>query len=278
MTEATQATQPKTKITLDKLGPALPLGILHKGQYVRDIAVRPWRMKEEREVGAAHAAKKDANVAEYVSTVLAMMCTRLGPHDFSAMEKLEDRQAAISQMFMGDVFYAYMFLRVHALGPDLRLKIKVPGKKDDVTYVADLSTTEIVVPSSFEAMCFDYKLKTPIVIRGLPVESLRLGPIRWSNVESDRQLSDGNIGAAKGKVIRSAIISADSLPSGAGSDLLLTESELDELSKFDLERLASLIDANVLGPVMRIEDEYEGKPFKVAIDWRYDNFFGVSSD
>lgn len=264
-----------TTTELSKLGASLPLGIQHGGKLHRDIGIRPWRMKEERELGALHAAAKEANVAEYVSLVLATMCTRLGPHDLAAMDKVEDRRLVINQMFMGDVFYAYMWLRVQSVGKELTLRIKVPGRVDEVKYVADLETTQVITADNYEACTHDYPLKNPFMIRGKLVQTLKLGPMRWAALEADRQLGMANKGHAKAMAIKAAIVGADVYP---GHGLQLTETELDELSKRDLEGITTQVDNKSIGPVMSIEDEYEGRPFKVGIDWRYDSFFAVSSE
>ena len=102
--------------TIQERGPVLPLGIADSGgNYHQDISVKPWRMKEERELGELRDQNKDANLAKYVSMVLSTMCTRLGPHDFTNME-FDHKRLVISQMFMADVFYAYVWLRIQALG------------------------------------------------------------------------------------------------------------------------------------------------------------------
>ena len=54
---------------------------------------------------------------------------------------------------------------------------------------------------------------------------------------------------------------------------------LDEMGKFDLERLTTLIDENAMGPTMAIEDKCGkcNRDYILPIDWSYDNFFGDSS-
>lgn len=272
MTEQTAKPGLRAPIALSQQGSALPLGISHGGQLHRDLVARPWRLAEERELGALHASAKDANMAEYVSMVVATMCSRLGPHDFTTMDA-NARRVAVNQMFMGDVFFAYVYLRIQSIGPDLTLQIKVPGRQGDVKYVADLNTVDVVCADSFEAATYWHNLSTPLMIRGQQVNRLKLGPLRWSSLEGDRRLGDGNKGVAKAMAIRGAICGSDAFP-----ELQVTDAELDELTKRDIEAMANAIDKNAIGPVMVIEDQYEGKPFKVGIDWRYDNFFAVSSD
>lgn len=256
--------------TLKELGPSLPLGIPDgAGKLHKDIAWKPWRMTEEREL-SEKVGDKSLNMGQHVAYVLATMCTRLGPHDFNAMEFV-NRLLVVSQMSMGDVFYAYMWLRVQAIGPDLVLNLKLP--KGEARFTADLTSTEIVTAETQEQACFTYDLTTPIAIRGKPVQQFKLGPIKWGSTENVKQNDYANKALLKSLTLRSAIIGADSF-----EQLTLTDADLNELTKRDFEAMHSLMDARNIGPVMIVEDTYDGQPFKVGIDWRYDNFFAVSSE
>jgi hypothetical protein len=57
--------EPKiVKTTLGELGPQLPIGIPDKtGALQRALAVRKWRLPEEREIGALRAKHKHKNVS-----------------------------------------------------------------------------------------------------------------------------------------------------------------------------------------------------------------------
>jgi len=265
----------KEKIqTIKERGALLPLGIQDKsGKLHRDISVRRWRMKEERELGELRDRHKDANLATYVSMILATMCTRLGPHDFEKM-KFEERCLILSQMFMGDVFYAYVWLRINCLGHSFPIEFQPAWSNKPLKIKADLWSVQVKSAESYESSCWAYKLNDPFEIRGKKVTGFRLSPQRWSSMEQHNAVGAGsNQGLAKLIIIKSSIIGCE----GIDGEIMLTDNELDELSKLDLEKLTTLLDQNVLGPVMAVEGEYRGRPFRAPIDWGYDSFFGISS-
>lgn len=261
--------------TMAERGPVLPLGIGDTGGTLhQDLSVRPWRMKEERELGALRDEHKSANLAEYVSMVLATMCTRLGPHDMDGM-KFAERRLVIGQMFMADVFYAYVWLRIQALGADLPIKFNPRWSAEAVTVHADLNTVEVVSAKSVEEASWQYELKNPIEIRGVEVTEFKLAPPRWSTLESIEAIGGGSndTGLQKSALIRSSVVECE----GISGSLMLTDSELDELTKLDIETLTRLMDDKNLGPVMVVEGKHRGNPYRVPIDWGYDSFFAISS-
>lgn len=258
--------------TIGKRGPRLPLGIQLRGETFQDIAVRRWRMKEERQLGELRDEHKDANLAVYVSIVLATMCTRLGPHDFDKMSLVE-RRLAISQMYLGDVMYAYVWLRIKSLGSDFHIKFKPPMAKEALDITADLNTVEVAGAESIEAAVWEYELADPIELRGHTVSKFKLGPVRWATMENVDQLGQSeNLAVVKEAMLQASIFGTDQHEA-----LHLTDSDLDELSKLDIERLTTAIDENSIGPIMKIDGEYRRRPYSARIDWGYDSFFAVSS-
>lgn len=270
--EAGKALEAKV-ITLKELGPNLPLGIPKGEAFARDVAVRPWRYKEEKELGALREEDQSQSVAQYVTTILAVMCTSLGGHNFEQMKPIE-RRVIISQMWMGDVFYAYMWLRIQALGNILPVTLVCRTCNHEFPFDANLETTEVRIAESMEAVNWEYKLYTPITIRGEKVKAFKMGPARWGAMET---LGDAamDTGKAKGAIIAGSIcgIVGDDTP------MVVTESELEELVKLDIETLTKKLDDSAIGPNMSIECSCKRcrRTLIQAISWGYDNFFGISS-
>jgi hypothetical protein len=274
-----------TKTTLAERGPLLPIGILgHDGKRHQDIAVRPWRMKEERALGRRREQNTEAgdNFGKYVSVVLSMMCTKLGTNDWSEMktDNTSDRELVVSQMWMPDVFYAYCWLRLASLKPTIPMTLispHAPGTKFD--FEADIRTLEVVVPSSLDACMWEYTLNDPITLRSKRVTKLVLGPQRWSTVE---RIDDTSMGTAKATVIASSIHQLPGAFVDAGGrpvDVMILDDELDEMSKLDLETLTDEINKRGVGPILKVDAvcPKTKKPFEAAIDWRFDRFFGIGS-
>jgi hypothetical protein len=281
---ATDETPKKTEIkrvALKEQGARLPLGIINTdGTYTKDIAVRRWRMAEERELGELRDKNRDANVAQFVGMVLATMCTQLGRHKFEEL-KQEERRIHISQMFMGDVFYAYVWLRLQTLGSELHLNLRCPNCGFRFPLVADLETIEVDGCDTLEECMWEYKLKESFEIRGKEVTDLLMGPARWTSLESMQGVGGLNTGAAKASVILGSIhgIANWKDKDGKPMQVALAESELDEMGKRDIEAITNRVDEHAVGPNMSVEGSCQRcrYQYKLAIDWGYDSFFGDSS-
>jgi len=268
-----------TETTLVERGANLPLGILNdEGAWATDIAVRPWRMKEEKALGKLRDENRNINFAQYVSMVLAVMCSRLGPHDFNSIEDMAKRRVHIGQMWLGDVFYAYCWLRYRSLGSELALDITCPFSScgNQFAYYADLRTLEVSTAKKLEDTYWEYTLRDPFEIRGKEATGFVFGPMRWSSLESmGSVVTEFNQGAQKAEAIRFSIHKLK----GSSENIALADGELDDMSKYDIEAITAKIDTNSIGPNMAIEDNCPKcrRKFRMTIDWTYENFFGISS-
>lgn len=271
--QQTEETHQDAPVTIESRGAALPLGIVdNAGAYHQQMAVRPWRMKEEKELGALRDEHKSANLAEWVSIVLATMFTKLGPYDFASME-LPEKRLVISQMFIGDVFYAYVWLRIQCLGAEFPIEFSPAWASKPIKIKADLNTIEIKTADSFEDASWDYALKNPIKVRGKDAKIFKMGPQRWSAIEAhDSMVGTRDTSRSKEVAILASVFATDTI-----ENLPLTSGDVEELSKLDIERLTTLIDDHHIGPQMAVEGSHKGRDFRAPIDWGYDSFFGISS-
>ena len=265
--------------TLAELGATLPVGIPGAdGSLSKGFELKPWRTKEEREL--AKQKRQDTTIAQYVSVVVGAMCSRIGPHDMEAMKPAE-RSVVIAQMFMGDVFYVYCYLRRRAMGDDLRLEFQCETCARKIPYVASLDTLKVVTVDSLDALKWHYDLQTPIKVRRNEVKRLNMSAMRWAVAEQTAAVNFGTDAVAKIAAIKGSVVGVDD----TGEQILVSDVELDELEKYDLEALADQINNHYVGPDMSIEDECRpefcprggGIKFRVGIDWAYDSFFGISS-
>jgi hypothetical protein len=275
-----------TKVTLKALGPVLPMGLetgAAGAPRSRGFTVRPWRMKEEKELAALKKSDQQISFTQYIGMVLATMCTAIGPYDFTAPEydgpgNAPKRMAVLSQMFLGDIFYIYVYLRCQVIGNQVGMKITCPHCRDVYDFYADLETLDVLTADSIEPFLWSYKLKTPITIRGKSIVSFSMGPLRWSAM----QATNGSPTDAQAK--EAAIMGAITGVNGDPQGIVLSPVEIQELSKFDLENITMKINEDALGPVMALEmsgnvcKKCGGKDERlIPIDWRYESFFGVSS-
>lgn len=280
MAENSSAEHPRKSVKLGDQGPKLPIGHVAGGSLVKDLAVRAWKTRDERELGKLK--KEGMGMGQYVSLVVAYMCSKFGGHDWSAItgdskevaRALDERRIHLGRFTMGDVFYAYMYLRRDVLGNELKMNVKCPQCAHAWVFVGDLDTVEVVTVDAPEALRWTYKLHTPIQLRQKQVTHFQMGAPLWTVVESAGG-SPNNEVVPKIAALRGSItaLNDDAEP------VILTDMELDELSKRDFETLMSMIDKNFVGPKMAVDGECpkcEAK-FFAPINWKYDDFFAISS-
>lgn len=287
--EDTKKTRGKT--TLGQLGPRLPVGsIVHAGgtttvggivatsgePLVKRIDARPWRTLEEKAI--AKFKKKGDNMAQHVTLVVACMCSEFGaltwPDMPAKQSDVTERRVQLAQMSMGDVLYAYCYLRREAMGNIIKMNVQCPFCQHKWLFPADLDTLEVITVEHPDALYWTYTLQRPVDIRGKKVTGFRMGPTPWHSVE---MAATGVITDATSKlaVLRGAIVGFVDNPQNTA----MTEADMDYIHKRDLEGLVSAVDDMNVGPKMALELTCERceKESLQPIDWRYDAFFSNSS-
>lgn len=264
------------KITLGELGPTLPVGLLTAGGLVKRLEPRQFRTKQEKEM--ARWKKPNMNISQHVGLVLACMCTDFAGHQWSEMpgkpSEVAERRVLIAQAAMGDVLYAYCFLRREALGNIVKMNVKCPACNHAWVFPADLNTLDVTTVDSPEALKWDYTMQVPTTIRGKPVSKLRLGTTLWHCMETAASGVVNDINS-KLAVLKGSVI-------GFNDDVAsvqLMDSDVDEFHKRDLEGVIAALDDHHVGPKMALDGECIqcGRAFLQPIDWRYDAFFTTSS-
>jgi hypothetical protein len=265
--------------TLGERGPVLPIGVTGPdGALQRALEVKPWRMKEERELGRIHEelGGDQAQLASYISAILGYMCPVLGGKKLDG--DAARSQVHIGQMYMADVFYAYCYLRWKSMGHGLPFELTSPNTGKKFQWEADLRTVEVGYVEKTEDLYWEYEVQVPFDVRGKEVTKLVMGPQRWNVVEMLGP--DSNAGGAKAQVIAASVYS---IPECQQGPIALIDTDLDEMTKLDIELITEAIDDHGLGPKMVLEvvDQTvkgQNKPtFKTPIDWRYQSFFRSSS-
>jgi len=276
--QSSVATDVRKVTTLAELGAKLPVGIAGASGLVKGFSVRPWKTKDDREI--AKRKKPDMNIVQHISLIVGTMCSQLGPHPLAEM-KSEERSIVMSQMYMGDVFYVYCYLRRQALGRSLGLEFTCGHCGEKIPYVANLDTLEVRTVEREEDLLWSYDLQDPIEIRSTKVKRLQMSSLRWTTLEQTAAVNQGADYVAKMAALKGSIVGIND----SDKPILLAEEELDDMSKFDFEAVTEQINDHHVGPDMSVEDECKpgqcprggGRKFKVGINWTYDSFFAVSS-
>lgn len=260
--------------TMGDLGPQLPLGIKDAtGVYHRGFSMKPWTLKEEKALSKLHEQGEDkVNIVHHVTSVLATICSQIGPYDFEKMKPAE-RKVHINQMWMGDVFYVYCWIRSQVMSNVVEMSLKCPHCGFVFDFNGDLFTLKVDTAKKEESCEWLFDLKTPITIRQKEVKQLRMGACRWAAMEGmgEQGIDEGTV---KAGIIHQSVVE----PIGIGRTPL-ADDELDGLVKGDFEALLAKIDKVALGPEMAVETNCKrcNKGFISPIKWTYKDFFAVSS-
>jgi hypothetical protein len=263
-------------VKLGDLGARLPVGLTTDGVIATRLGTRRWRTAEERQMGKLK--KPNASIVEHVGLVIACMCSEFGGWTWTDMPKNADefsrRRVAINQALMGDVFYAYAYLRRETMGAVVNMRVVCPNCGKEQRVPADLDTLEVVTVDDPKALAYHYDLQRPVAMRGKEVKRINMTCPRWYAMETavENGADDSEVKAA---MLRSSIVGFNDDP----APIQTVDSDIDELYKVDLEGVLSVMDVNTVGPNMMMEGTC-GKcrrEYKQSISWRYDDFFGRSS-
>jgi hypothetical protein len=260
-----------TVSTFEDYGSRLPIGYLKDGELHRGFAFRRFTMKEERALEAIRKKQRRMTMGSLVSTVLAHMLTRLGPYD---MDSLDDgpRRLLVNQMYMADVMYAYIMLRIEALGPEVAFDVDCATCAHRWRFKADMTRTDVKVAEDLNSLVRRYTMRDGVETPdGTTVKDLLLQPPRWHAMASLK--ADGGMGDVKMFIMASAIRQVGEGKFPATADLL------DTMTKYDLEHLQRAIDDLTPGPELVLEATCPAcaAENRRSLDWSWDFFFTASS-
>jgi len=256
--------------TLAEWGKQLPIGVHMNKSFDKSFDLVPLDWKLKREVGRSWTKLGDQiTLSEYVGTILSHTVTHVGGQDITKF-KFPKRLLIFNQMYQADVFYIYAYLRLMSMGNELKLKnlgCVSCGHRFD--YVADIATLEVVVVDNPEDMIKEIKLKDGFDMGGERRFVLKVKPPLWNMLGSGfpSTLNDAEMFAAM-------IMSATHEIEGMG-EAVLTETQVAQLSLYDLELCQDTLNEVIAGPRWEIEGVCPKceSAFFYALDWTYSNFF-----
>lgn len=260
----------RAETTLAECGPRLPCGLRKDGALLRDFECRPMKTADERIL--AKLKKDNMTMGAYVSMILGHQMTTFAGMDFTKMKPAE-RVVHLGRCYMGDIFYAYVWLRRETMGDDLRMDVTCRCSPSlPFEWVGKLSTIEVATVEDEKDLVWTYELRRPIEARNKKVKKLSVTQPRWNAVTST---PPGSGELARLALIRGGVCGFNDEP----AEIDFQDSEIDELSKIDLELLTKGFEPNWLGPSMSIEGQCPrcDQEFKRAINWEHSSFFGASS-
>jgi hypothetical protein len=262
--------------TLGEWGKQLPIGIEQEdGTFLRSFDMKPLDWPKEREINRHWGASRgNLTLSNYIGTILACTVTSIGNQDITKF-KIPKRLLIFNSMYQGDVFYMYAYLRILSLGNEMKLgQIRCSMCGHQFPYTADLSTLETVVINKPEDLLHQITLKDGFEMGGDHKTKLVVKPPLW-NMMGDSLPKNLNSADMFLSMLTHSVVSIEGLPDGA----ILTEKELSQFTKMDIEICEDVLEDVLAGPRWEIEGTCPkcDETFYDLVDWTYDNFFAISS-
>jgi hypothetical protein len=271
-----------SSITLATLGKRLPIGIIESSpngeqKLLKDFNIARLDWNKEKEISTAWktmSANSSTVVLDYILCVLAHTVTDIGGMDFKKHD-IDKRMYILGQMFAGDVFYMYAYLRVYSIGPEFSLTdIKCPiCNRVNKRYDVDLSSIEVLTHDSVDEITLNLELRHGFKLVGETRKKITLQPISF-RVMASNDIDDEALFFAE--VLKSSCVEIEGVEGG-----LITDEEISQMSPYDLALIRSENDWLAGGIDWSVDivcpNQTCGHKFTRVIDWRFGNFFSLSS-
>jgi hypothetical protein len=263
---------PFSESTIGDYGLQLPMGVVQGGEFHRGFGFKPYKMKQEKELAALRKKSTNRQAGSMVVTALSHMLTHFGP--YAEWEKMsEDHRAlALHQAYMGDIMYAYIWLRIEAMGPELKFDHTCPACDRKSKLPVDLRQGDVKIAERPEHLLRWCDLADGVTVQAdkPPVKRVSCTPPRWLAMN---QLSpDKNEGHLKEAIIASSVRVGE-------AQQPMTPALLDDLSKRDLEFLTKFIDDGSPGPDLTctLVCSHCSHESVIPLQWSWDFFMTAAS-
>lgn len=262
----------KSKLLLKDLKNKLP--IEDKSKQDQTFTFRDWGMPEEKHI--AKLKDKNPSIGKFINKVFCYMLATLNGEDFQVLSE-EQKMLRINQMPMGNVFYMYLYLRYDQLGNDIVMSLECPiCSYKTKEFIADIGDVDVDCKIGNYDETFIYTLRKPVTLdKGNQlIEKLKLGLAKWNVMERADDQASANQAIMKELTFRNSIVSIEGIDTPMVPDQIISK-----LRKIDIEYIQRMLSEHNAGPTIVIDAECSkcGKSHLRAIDWSYDNFFGIGS-
>lgn len=268
--------------TIAECGLRLPIGILddnsEKPKLIKDFTVKKFTWPVEREAAKTWKGlmrTPETKLLDRMVVVIAHCLETLGGVDLGK-HSIQKRMNILYEMFAGDIFYMYAYIRIDSIGGEFTLQnVECPHCQHIIKeYPVDLTTLEVGIRESVSEIYQEIELRDGFellkeVRKKLVVKPPSFRSMCKSDPEDDAQFFS--------EIFRTAVHKIEGLDSG----VVITESELEKMSPYDLALIRGQVDYLSGGPVWGVEvtcpQKDCGNEFDYVIDWRYGTFFKLSS-
>ena len=266
----------RIKTEMGKWGPRLPIGFLAGKELHKGFELKPFGWNEEEKLAEIKRDNRQMTVQAFVVEVLAEMLVSLGPWKTLDGLGLEERRMIVNHMFLGDVMYVYITLRVQAMGEIAKFPIKCPNCKKEANLPADLMKTDMTAvdgEGAQDTLVVAVDLRDGVKTPDGREKRIYVAPPRWMAMAALKHPDDMSSADMKRELITSGVRQV-----GQGKHQFTSQS-LRSLSKFDLERLSKAIDD--LSPGLDLVVEAQCRvcraEWRIPLQWDWDFLFTAAS-
>jgi len=270
-------------VLLKDLGMSLPIGLLEvvedengKREVLQkpfDVIAGDWNVEKAiSDTWKKVQRQPGVSAFDYLVCVLVHTVKSLAGSDFQRL-KHDRRVAILNNMFGGDIFYMYTWARIVALGETFTIKdVECKRCPNIFNFPVDLMSLEVACRNDPKSLYRSVELRDGFETGGEKRFNVKLRPATFVALAHSPNTNEAEMFRS---LVRDCVIEIDGLPEGA----TMTDSDIQQLSKFDMALLSDEVDLIAGGPQWYVEGECPkcNAEFDHLIDWRYSNFFRQSS-
>lgn len=272
--------------TIAELGQQLPIGKVDGDKLIKTFDLRPYKSKIDRFMNIWNEANEGQHIAKGVAKFLSLLVSQYADEALaldSEGDSTADTMAKVLNWSFADVMYIYIMIRI-SVSELMEVNYSCPECQHKGLVKLDLKSTEVMVFEKPADLYTAVKLKHGFKLAtGKICKSLVLQPIPFKTLLLSGA-TQGNTDSLGYNQLREAVYKLG----GAEQGYVVSDEELDEMSKIDqliVDRYAGKATA---GPKMRTVFECEsqvdrggekqkcGHKITNALNWSFDDFFGSS--
>lgn len=268
--------------TVKELGSKLPIGFYSEQskQLVKTFTLRPYKSKVDRMMNIWREANQGRHVAWLVSKFLSLVVEEYGGQHFSLDDKGDSAEEFMTRILdwpFSDVLYMYLWARVQVCS-EMSVSYGCPNVDCSLKHAEatiDLTSVEVSVIEDIKECKFWVPLRDGFRLANNKLcKKIELKPVPFRTI----LLAGGTQGQVEDSLGYNQLREAVSNVEGGGERYILTDEELDEMSKMDQLLLNAHAGKLTAGPKMRttINCDKCQQPIERALDWRFDHFFDSS--
>jgi len=268
--------------TLNEYGQRLPIGLVDESTnphtLKKEFELKKFDWQTERAASKTWKRVMRREGTTFLDEIIVKLSHTLKSLGGTSLEKhnIDKKMQILYEMFPGDVFYMYVWLRVESLGNEFALtKVKCPACGHIIQeFPVDLSTIEINTRDNIDDIYHEITLRDGFEAMGETRKKITMRPSTFRAMVQGDVEDDAEFFA---NVFKGSVIAIEGMP----PDTTLTDADIEQMSPRDRALVRGEVDFMSGGPrwdvVINCPNEKCKVQFDHLIDWRFSNFFRLSS-